>query len=144
MGAMKRRGQPLEPDTIAYLRAQLRLQRGAEKSPAATYETIARRYAVHRAVIWRIMHRGYEPKDPQTRARLGLSAAAPAIPMEDGGLAHQPIVIATERACVDCGTWFVPNVPHRKRCHGCSPPKGKDPQRVGGPAPKEEDGLPIR
>jgi hypothetical protein len=120
---MARKDAAPQPGTIAHLRAQLALQRGGKRSPLATYETIGRRYDVHRSVIWRLLNSGYEPKAPELRARLGLSAAALAIPMEDSGLQHEPVVIAAERACVACGRWFVPNAPLRRKCHICSPPR---------------------
>ena len=34
------------------------------------------------------------------------------------------LVMGQPRAC-ECGVRFVPNVPWRKRCPGCSPPKGE-------------------
>ena len=39
-----------------------------------TWELVARRYDVSRAVVWRIARKGYEPtsKSPETRRKLGL------------------------------------------------------------------------
>jgi len=103
-GARPQQGITPAHTDIATLRAHLALVMGRPDPPA--YRDLAAEYGVHHAVLWRILHDGYDPVDPTIRERLGLPV------VQWHGVIY---------ACAHCGRPFVPNVPQRHSCYLCRP-----------------------
>ncbi len=81
---------------------------------------------VTHAVIQRILD-GQEPKDQRNRSALGLVAYA-YVYVVTGGEVPPGAQVVSAMQC-ECGQWFIPNTPSRRRCFICSPYKKK---RKGG------------
>jgi len=82
----------------------LALVLGRPDPPA--YRDLAAEYGVHHAVLWRILHDGYDPVDPNIRERLGLPVV------------QWPHAISL---CTRCDRPYVSNSSSRKFCYICSP-----------------------
>lgn len=75
---------------------------------------------VTHAVIQRILD-GQEPKDQRNRSALGLVAYAYVYVVTGGEVPPGAQVVSASRC--DCGQWFIPNAPNRRKCFICSPYK---------------------
>lgn len=95
---------PLRLGGIQALRAEIATLRACQPYPSWAH--LGAFYGVPKGTLWRIAQTDYEPKDRAIRLRLGLPTRLPAA-----------------WVTCECGNEYAPNVPWRKRCYVCSPPR---------------------
>ena len=79
---------------------------------------------VTHATIQRILM-GHEPTDPKIRWALGMQEKVVYLVIKgDYEIPRGTQVLSADR-CPLCGSWFIPNVPNRKKCFECQPYTGK-------------------
>ena len=88
-----------------------------------SWGAVAEQYGVTKPVVYRMARKGYEPKDPSIRLRLGLSAAANVVVVY-GEVPDGAQVLQAQRCA--CGQFFISNHPRRMKCFMCSPYRKRD------------------
>lgn len=69
--------------------------------------------------------KGYEPKSPDLRAKLGLPPTATVVSVD--GAIPDGTQVPGHAICVQCGAPFTPNVHNRAHCYRCVERGGKSP-----------------
>jgi hypothetical protein len=91
----------------------------SQRREKMTYQAIADGYGVHKAVVWRILHDNYNPKDNLIRGALGLDIIIDCIDIS-GKLLEGSQVFGS-KLCIQCERPFAPNTAKRKQCFDCEP-----------------------
>jgi hypothetical protein len=97
------------------VRTQIDEMRLAQK----TWRAIGGSLNISGGLALRIWRDGYIPRDPSTRAALGLPPACTVIVI-GGGVIPDGAQVIQALQCA-CGQWFISNAPRRKRCFVCRP-----------------------
>jgi len=87
-----------------------------------TYESVADKYEVSRALLWKIINTDYEPKRFDIREKFGLPEES-AVVSVNGRVPGGSITLGAHQC--ECGQYFISNHPRRQKCFICSPYRGK-------------------
>jgi hypothetical protein len=88
---------------------------------ARSWRVVGEQYGLPKITVYRIACRGYEPKSPAIRARLGWPEHVSSVIVIRGQVepGSQTVGSAT---CRLCGAAYIPNVHNRGCCYLCCPP----------------------
>ena len=108
---------------IERLIAEIQDKRDAGES----YHSIGQYYGVNKGIIWAILNSDYEPQDNSTRRRLGLPVSPTVNFFKQDewewvrvGMKQVQLQALSVREC-ECGQYFIPNAPKRRKCFICTP-----------------------